>query len=694
MGYEKIRKYPLLRLLIPLIGGILIGEELYDVINIRFPVVFYLIFFLSLLWIFLWFVVYKTTFTFLFGLLLIPFLVTLGFIRFSINQSPKYDDVFATSYMGTIIEPPTSKAESSFCNFTIRLKQSDDKVLLYIPKSNFESKDLIYSVGDCIAFYGKIKQPKNKSVLKSFNYATYLMRQGLSGICYTTNKNCTLLGKEDLGWWSNAVITQRDRLMRLFRKLNFEGEVLAIASALTIGTKEYLTEDLRLNYTKAGVSHVLALSGLHLGVIYLFIFTVLSFILYKLSFSKELATVIACISVWFFALFTGSSPSIIRSALLFSLLGVGTLFNRKKVSINSLSVVAFFMLLYNPNWLFSISFQLSFSAVASILLFTKPLQSLIRTKNKTINYIWSLLVVSFTAQLGTTPWVLFHFGTFSPYFLLTNMIVVPLITLLIYSLLLLILFGGFDLFQLVLSKVVVCIINSIHEVIDFVVSLPQSYIESLTVYPVELIVVLVISGVLLLCYHIKRKYFIMTILVSIGLVISCRLFYLLKFKPQDRIDLYLVRDRPVLQVTNVKGDHYVVLVDTLVKEEEVIRVFTKQWSYQQLKNPEFITTNRDLDLPYWYNGLFSYRGISLLFVNSSLYCKADKILERIKIDYLYLFNTFKGELESLFSLYDIGTLIASHRLMLRKESELTSLCILNNVSFITLDEKGYLDLLR
>ena len=694
MGYEKIRKYPLFRLLIPLIGGILIGEELYNGLDIQFPKVYYLFLFLSFLWILLCLIVRRTTTTFLFSLLLISFLVTLGFIRLITVQPHKYDDVSPAAYLGTIIESPTSKVHSSFYNVTIRLKPSEDKILLFMPKSDFESKELIYSVGDCIAFYGKIKQPKTKSVLNSFQYATYLVRQGLSGICYTSSKNCTVLGKENLGWWSNLVTMQRDRLMNLFRKLNFEGEVLAIASALTIGTKEHLTEELRLSYTKAGVSHVLALSGLHLGVIYLFVFTLFSFVFYKFSFGKELATVIACVSIWFFALFTGGSPSIIRSALLFSLLGVGTLFNRKKVSLNSLSVVAFFMLLYNPHWLFSISFQLSFSAVASILLFTKPLQSLLRPKNKIVKYVWSLLVVSFTAQLGTTPWVLFHFGTFSPYFLLTNLIVIPLITLLIYSLLLLILFGAIDFIQLVLSNVVVWIINSIHWTIDFVVTLPQSYVESLTVYPVELLVILAVFGALLVCYHIKRKYFVVVILVSIVLIMTCRLVYLFKFRAQDRIDLYLVRDKPVLQVTDKKGGHFILLIDTLVKQDEVIRTFTKQWSYQQLKKPVFLTTNRDYNLPYWSNVLFSYCGISLLFVNSSLYSREERILERLKIDYLYLFNTFRGELASLFSLYDIGTLIASQRLMLRKDNELTTLCILNNVSFITLDEKGYLDLLR
>ena len=202
----------------------------------------------------------------------------------------------------------------------------------------------------------------------------------------------------------------RRRMISLYQKLGFSGDELAVLSALTIGDKTELSDSVRESYSVAGASHILALSGLHIGLLYTLLFFILKPIARRGNIGRAIRSVLLLILLWAFAFFTGLSPSVVRSVSMFSILAMADMVGRQPLSLNTLAAAAWLMLFCNPAWLFDVGFQLSFLAVASILLIQKPIYHLITVKGRIGKYIWGLMSVSVAAQIGTAPLVMFYFS--------------------------------------------------------------------------------------------------------------------------------------------------------------------------------------------------------------------------------------------------------------------------------------------
>lgn len=199
-------------------------------------------------------------------------------------------------------------------------------------------------------------------------------------------------------------------------EMNEEG--YAVLAAMTLGDKSALTKELRDTYSVTGASHILALSGLHLGILYMLLSTLM---LQRGSHRKRiLVQVILVLAIWAFALLVGLPVSVVRSALMISIFALFTLGHRPHLSVNLLALAAIIILVISPTAIYDIGFQLSFLSVLSILMFM-PLFA-----RKRQNVIVGCLWVSLAAQLGTAPLVAYYFGRFSTYFLLTNLVVLPL----------------------------------------------------------------------------------------------------------------------------------------------------------------------------------------------------------------------------------------------------------------------------
>lgn len=225
----------------------------------------------------------------------------------------------------------------------------------------------------------------------------------------------------------------RNSLQEKYKKLGLEERSLALVSAMTIGDKSLLDRRLREDYSITGASHILALSGLHLAVLYAILNfitnAIAKFVMFLtagegriiINFTK---TLLLFGLIWGFAFMVGLTPSITRAAAMISIYALVDLTNRGHHPFNSLALTALILLIYNPFFLWDISFQLSFMAVLGIYFFQPK---------KKLNNILSLLWVSFSAQMAVTPLILYHFGRFSCFFLLTNIVVVPCANVILYS---------------------------------------------------------------------------------------------------------------------------------------------------------------------------------------------------------------------------------------------------------------------
>lgn len=290
----------------------------------------------------------------------------------------------------------------------------------------------------------------------------------------------------------NYFLSQRARLLDRLSENGVDGNVYAVVAAMTLGDKSQLTKELRETYTVTGAAHVLALSGLHLSIIY----TLLSLFFCSQRW-QIVSQVLIVISIWLFVFLVGMSSSVVRSAVMLTVYALLSLGDRNRMSVNTLAFTAIIMLMVHPLSLFDIGFQLSFLAVLSILIWYPVFEGVIPQSflmsHRLVRWLWSLLAVSCAAQLGTAPLIAYYFGRFSSLFLITNLVVLPFAPLIIYLTLAV-------LFIPSLAYILVYIVSALNGVLTFLASIPWVSIEALhpSILQIMMIYVIIAATYLLI----------------------------------------------------------------------------------------------------------------------------------------------------------------------------------------------------
>ena len=266
-------------------------------------------------------------------------------------------------------------------------------------------------------------------------------------------------------------LAQRAKLLDRLSESGVDGSVYAVVAAMTLGDKSQLTKELRDTYAVSGASHILALSGLHLGIIY----TLLSLLLSRRRW-QVISQVVIIVCILLFVFLVGMSASVVRSAVMITVYALLSLGHRDKMSVNTLAFAAIVMLLFNPKSLFDVGFQLSFMAVLAILLFYPLFESVWSQQflfgHRLFRWLWTTLAVSCAAQIGVAPLIAYYFGRFSCYFLLTNLVVVPAATLILYLSLLVLLIPS-------LAYLLIYIVDALNQLLLWITMLPGASIEGL-----------------------------------------------------------------------------------------------------------------------------------------------------------------------------------------------------------------------
>ena len=247
---------------------------------------------------------------------------------------------------------------------------------------------------------------------------------------YREQKPTSYFTTNELSELDRFQITAQERRAETEQKmkgLGIENEDFGVIAAMALGDKTVLDKDTKEIYSIAGASHVLAISGLHISIIFQLLIMLLGgnrrhiFIIFS-----------ALLAIWMYVLFIGMPASAVRSATMLSVYGFTTISRRNKNSLQSLSFSFTIMLLWNPLYLFDISFQMSFAAVGSIIVFMPLLSSLYHPTHRLSQWIWGMLCVSAAAQIGTLPLITYYFGRISCYSLLTTFIAIPAATGILY----------------------------------------------------------------------------------------------------------------------------------------------------------------------------------------------------------------------------------------------------------------------
>lgn len=298
----------------------------------------------------------------------------------------------------------------------------NDRVMLYVQRTP-DSEIIDY--GDILLLHTKLAEfepPKNPD---AFDNQRYMQRKGIYHTGYVRDGFWQQVEYRPPNFLKALAHRMQGRLSELFAASGMSGREYDIVKAILLGDDDTMEPELKAAYAAAGVSHILCVSGMHVGVIFL----ILNFLLRPLDLFKStriIKALLLLLVIWLYAHITGLSPSVTRSATMFTFVTIGQLIQRNTNVFHSILASLWILLTFNPLLLFEVGFQLSYSAVTSIVLIQPMLASLYPCKTKIGDYFWGLVTVSVAAQIGTFPISVHCFGQFPNYFLLSNISVITL----------------------------------------------------------------------------------------------------------------------------------------------------------------------------------------------------------------------------------------------------------------------------
>lgn len=330
-------------------------------------------------------------------------------------------------YSGTISEFPEEKENTFGIMFKLNSRIEEG---VYVPVSGslllYRRKDpevLSYLPGDQMVIRCTPVEITGRGNPHEFDYSFYMQNKGIRYYSYTDSADIlayNIPGRRSL---VHKALIIRENIIDMFRERGITGDRLALVAAITLGQKNMLDPEQKQYFMKAGVMHIMAVSGLHTVILSLFIFNILFFLKGRLN---ALRVIITILILWSFAFITGLTPSVLRATLMFTFLQAGKMMKRPVNGINSVLASASVLIIIKPSVIFDAGFLLSYSAVIYIICFYRDLYLKFSFKHRLIDLIWQSAAVTIIAQIGTIPLTIMLFNRFPTWFILSNIIIVPL----------------------------------------------------------------------------------------------------------------------------------------------------------------------------------------------------------------------------------------------------------------------------
>lgn len=519
--------YPFLRILIPSILGILVQYYF------SFPWQYLALSFF--LFIILWFV-YQFVFSaqlklklslvsfislqamlFIWGALLIPI--------HKYHQSPIFfsEQKNTSHVLATIVEPPQLKEKTIKCLAEIKGLWQNDKmtnskqlVFLYFYKND---QSTTFALGDVIIVANHFQKLQSSGNPGAFDYAAYCARKNIFEQAFLSSSAYKKVDSNQLSFFQK----HSKNVLGILEKNFPNHENQGIAKALLLGYRQDIDPELYQAYANTGLVHLIAISGLHMGMFYFLTLWLLGNIP-LFSKRKKMAIIISIALMWLFALLTTFPPSAMRAVLMFSLLGIGELLNKKSFSFNTILASAFLLLCYNPFFLFEIGFQLSYLAVLGILFFYQKFCNLWPTKNKILLFVRNLFALSLSAQMLTFPLSIYYFHQFPLLFLISNLVAVPLVSVIIYGELFLVIFALFTPLANIIAKLLNMLIHLLDQFILFVNKLSWARWQHLFLDIWDVLIIYLVLFFIMQFLATKKKKFLI-VLSSFILLLSMHTFF-------------------------------------------------------------------------------------------------------------------------------------------------------------------------
>ena len=570
-------KAPFVRLLLALTAGIVLQWELqfsFSILTMLIALSFSL-----LLAYFLLPVKLKYKLSYLNGITINFLIALLGCLlvwMHDIRHSKKWigNNDTDSNYVVVAIEEPLAEKSNSFKALAaVRevYKQNCDiplegEIILYFKKDS-SLKQLHY--GSQIIFNKPLQQIKNAGNPGSFDYERYSLFQGITHQVNLSSNEFEILPMENKSSVQQFIFRCRSWVVSSLQKLICGEKEHGLAEALLIGYKDDLDKNLVQSYTNTGVVHIIAISGMHLALIY-----GLLLLLTKPLRRKQLRwlrILLILSGLWLFTLLAGAQASVVRSAVMFTCIAFGEALSKRTSIYNTLALSAFLLLAYNPFWLWDVGFQLSYAAVVSIVTFYRPIYNWFYFPNKALDFIWKTIAISIAAQILTTPISLYHFHQFPVLFLLTNIVAVPLSSLILFGEIFLCAISWSTPFARLVGQLIKWMIYWMNSYIEKIESISFSLWNGFSISILQTVVLLMAAATICFWLINKQKSMLRLSLSSAIIFIGLRSWSFVEVYNQKKLIVYNVPKYSAMDL--IYGRTYNFIGDSTLVDDDFIRNF-------------------------------------------------------------------------------------------------------------------------
>jgi competence protein ComEC len=477
----------------------------------------------------------------------------------------------------TIQEPLVEKTASfkAVASVTALYRQQkhlavSGEVILYFKKDSLPPP---LNYGHQLLLSAHLQVIKNAGNPGSFDYKTFSLFKGITHQANIRNGDYVVLPEQKVNWFKQSLFTTRAWVLDALRTFIPGEKEQALAEALLIGYRDDLDRNLVQAYSNTGVVHVIAISGLHLGIIYWLLLR-LTWPLKRTAKLRWLRVFFIISGLWLFSLLAGAGPSVLRSALMFSLVALGEVSARKTNIFNTLSFSAFVLLLLNPFLLWDVGFQLSYAAVLSIVLFFRPIHNLLHLPNKAANFVWTIAAVTTAAQLLTLPISIYHFHQMPLLFLLANVVAVPVSTVVLIGLIFLCGLSFWPAAAGVIGISVATVIRFMNGYIEGLDRLPFATWNYLSITVAQTALLIVFAAAFCFWLMENQRRFAYLAFTSLALFMALRGASFFEAHRQQKLIVYNVPRRTAIDF--ISGRNYAFLGDSLLLHDGFERNFHLQ----------------------------------------------------------------------------------------------------------------------
>ena len=492
-------------------------------------------------------------------------------------DAPKLSDFGDGVKIGVLIEPTEEKPKT----FRSKIKILDStaaygkEILAYFEKDSTTPPP---QFGDLVGFYSEVRYIESNGNPLEFDYQQYMSKQGVYCQTYIKKQEYEILKtgyQKGIKYYGAKI---RNTLIDIYRQSGISGQQLAVLEALTLGYKADLDPETVLTFQTSGAMHILAVSGLHTGIIMMITSALLSFIKRKQKKALVAKCVIIILTLWIFAAITGFSPSVCRSAVMFSMIVIAERINSNASTYNTLAVSAFILLSINPLLLYNVGFGLSYLAVLAIISITPfvkftipkydPVHDTkwIHVKKWFTRYFLGIIYVSIAAQIGTSILSIKTFNMFPTYFLITNIFVIPLSYFIMITAIVLLTVSWCPPLMFVVTGILKLLLNLLTGTVSWIESLPGSSIDDLFITSTSAILLCFGLAYLVVFGKYKRALQLKIALILLCLfAASITIFNSAKY-PNSQVIVYNKRNTQLYSIKN--GDKMSIITDNAELDEK------------------------------------------------------------------------------------------------------------------------------